>query len=100
MKLKKHLENHTSDIKDKFETHEYKKSGGTLKAIDQLRIMLSQYKPMRGSSYIELPQKVKDSKTCINIKNKDNECFTYCVQCVVYDILKKPHPERMEHYKK
>ena len=55
---------------------------------------------MRGSSYIELPAKVKNSKACINIKNEDNGCFKYCVQCVVYDIVNKTNPERMYHYKK
>ena len=31
--------------------------------------------------------------------NEDEQCFKYCVQCVVHDITNKPHPERMGHYK-
>ena len=35
------------------------------------------------------------SKTaCINIKNKDDKCLLYAVQCGVYEIYNKPHPER------
>ena len=34
---------------------------------------------MKGSSYITLPQKLRNSsKGLINMKNKDNECFRWC----------------------
>ena len=34
---------------------------------------------MHGSSYIDLPDELKNSaKGLINIKNKDNECFRWC----------------------
>ena len=56
--------------------------------------MISQYDPLRGSSYFELPDKVKNSGACINIKNEDNECFKYCVQCVLYDIIDKENPQK------
>ena len=51
-----------------------------------------------GSSYIDLPLGIKNKKTCINIQNDDNRCFMYAVQCWVYEIYKKPHPERKTHY--
>ena len=33
--IRKELENHIKDIKDKFENHPFKKSGGTIKSIDK-----------------------------------------------------------------
>ena len=39
-------------------------------------------------------------KACINIKNEDNTCFKYCVQCSVFKIYEKDNPERMRHYNK
>ena len=34
---------------------------------------------MRGSSYIKLPHELRNSsKSLINIKNSDNECFRWC----------------------
>ena len=34
---------------------------------------------MRGSSYIKLPQELRNSsKGLINMKNNDNECFRWC----------------------
>ena len=37
------------------------------------------YSPLRGSTYIELPDKLKNPmKDLINIKNNDNKCFLWC----------------------
>ena len=37
------------------------------------------YEPMRGSSYIKLPQELRNSaKGLVNLKNEDNECFRWC----------------------
>uniref|UniRef100_UPI001C8F4173 hypothetical protein n=1 Tax=Klebsiella pneumoniae TaxID=573 RepID=UPI001C8F4173 len=31
----------------------------------------------RGSSFIPLPKKITNTKSCINVQNHDNECFRY-----------------------
>ena len=37
------------------------------------------YTPLAGSSYIELPEELRNSKKgLINLKNEDNECFRWC----------------------
>ena len=37
------------------------------------------YSPLIGSTYIGLPDKLKNSKkSLINIKNNDNKCFLWC----------------------
>ena len=37
------------------------------------------YKPLNGSSYIELPPELRNpNKGSINLQNKDNECFRWC----------------------
>lgn len=33
----------------------------------------------RGSSYIPLPDKISNTKSCINVQNEDNECFRYAM---------------------
>ena len=38
------------------------------------------YDPTRAGRYIELPEWIKLKKACINIKNKDQKCFKYCIQ--------------------
>ena len=38
----------------------------------------ARYKPLKGSSYVELPKELQSSrKGLINIQNKDNECFRW-----------------------
>ena len=54
-------------------------SGWTIQSVDGHYINLTKYKPLKGSSYIELPTELRNpAKGLINLKNKDNECFRWC----------------------
>ena len=54
-------------------------SGWTVESIDDQYINIVKYKPLKGSSYIELPPELRNSvKGLINLKSKDNECFRWC----------------------
>ena len=54
-------------------------SGWVIDRIDSHYINVTLYKPLNGSSYIELLTKHKNPKKgLINIKNKDDECFRWC----------------------
>ena len=54
-------------------------SGWTIDKIDSNYINFVVYQPLNGSSYIELPTELRNSKKgLINIKNKDDECFRWC----------------------
>ena len=54
-------------------------SGWTIQSVDNHYLNIVKYKPMNGSSYIQLPTELRNSaKGLINIKNEDNECFRWC----------------------
>ena len=54
-------------------------SGWTIESVDNHYLNIVKYKPMKGSSYIELPQELRNRKKgLINMKNKDNKCFRWC----------------------
>ena len=54
-------------------------SGWVIDRIDSHYINVTTYKPLNGSSYIELPMELRNPKKgLINIKNKDDECFRWC----------------------
>ena len=54
-------------------------SGWVIDRIDSNCINVTLYKPLNGSSYIELPTELRNPKKgLINIKNKDAECFRWC----------------------
>ena len=54
-------------------------SGWVIDRIDSHYLNVTRYKPLNGSSYIELPTDLRNTKNgLINIKNEDNECFRWC----------------------
>ena len=54
-------------------------SGWVIDRIDSHYINVTTYKPLNGSSYIELPTELRNPKKgLINIKNEDDECFRWC----------------------
>ena len=54
-------------------------SGWVIDRIDSHYINVTIYKPLNGSSYIELPMELRNSKKrLINMKNEDEECFRWC----------------------
>ena len=54
-------------------------SGWTIQSVDNHYINIVKYEPIKGNSYIQLPQELRNSsKGLINMKNEDNECFRWC----------------------
>ena len=57
------------------------RSGWTIESINNHYINVVKYEPMKGSSYIKLPQELRNSvKGLINMKNDDNECSRWSYQ--------------------
>ena len=70
-------------------------SGWVVDRIDSHYINVTLYKPLNGSSYIELPTKLRNPKKgLINIKNKDDECFRWCH--IRHLNPQTEHPERIK----
>ena len=54
-------------------------SGWIIEEIGNQYLNVSAYSPLIGSTYIKLPNELKDSrKGLINIQNDDNKCFLCC----------------------
>ena len=54
-------------------------SGWVFYKIIKLELHTVSYRPLRGNTWIPLPKELADKKAVINMKNKDNECFKWCV---------------------
>ena len=51
-------------------------SGWNVESIQSQYINISTYRPLSGSSYVDLPVELRNPrKRLINIKNKDQKCF-------------------------
>ena len=56
-----------------------KGSGWNVESIQSQYINISTYRPLLGSSYISLPEKLRSPKKgLLNIKNKNQKCFLWC----------------------
>ena len=77
-------------IKADIEKYQQNGSGWSFHSIKKLEINFADYSPTKGSSYIDLPQWIKLKKAIINIKNKDDKCFLWC-------ILRYLHPKKRDN---
>ena len=69
-------------------------SGWNVESIESQYINISTYRPLSGSSYMDLPVELRSPrKGLINIKNKDKKCFLWCH--VRHINPSKEHPERI-----
>ena len=94
------MHNIAAEIQIQIELTQFHKSGLRIHSIDQLTLMYTIFNPTRAGSYIVLPKWIASKKACINIKNEDNKCLKYSIQCGVFEIDKLNHPEQMYHYTK
>ena len=62
-------------------------SGWYFKEVLKLEITTTEFNPAKGSSYIDLPDWIKNKKAIVNIQNKDEKCFLWC-------ILRYLHPRK------
>jgi hypothetical protein len=73
-------------------------SGWKFDGVSACQINISKYAPLRGSSYINLPKEIKLKHCCINVKNKDNECFKWAVLSALHPVDHTSHPDRVSKY--
>ena len=69
-------------------------SGWVFYKIIKLELHTVSYRPLRGNIWIPLPKELADKKAIINMKNKDNKCFMWCVQRALNPT--NNHPERID----
>lgn len=83
------LEESVRDILTRLEKlSDYSSNGSALimSRILGMDVEIDLFKPLRESTYIELPQKIKATKGVIKVKNNDGKCFLYL-------ILSNCHPQ-------
>ena len=68
----------------KLEEFQKNGSGWYFKEIVSLEIHTVEYNPMNGSSYIPLPDWISKKRAIINIQNRDEKCFLWCILRYIY----------------
>ena len=63
-------------------------SGWRFEEVIRLEIHTVDYKPMKGESYIPLPNFIMRKKAIINMENKDDKCFLWSVLRYLHPVQK------------
>ena len=67
------------EIIEKVDIYQQNGSGWYLNEVIELEIHTAEYIPFNGSSYIPLPDWIVRKRAILNIQNKDNKCFLWCI---------------------
>ena len=73
------LQNMRSDVELRIDRFTMEGSGWAIIGLLNHDLHVNSYDPLAARSYIPLPRKIQDKQATINIKNKDNKCFIYCL---------------------
>jgi len=90
--------NSNKKIHESFDSYLNNGSGWILERIQKMYVNTVKYNPLHGSSYKELPNWIKNTKSCINVKNSDNKCFEHAIVAGLNP--GKKNPNRVSNYKK
>jgi len=71
-------------------------SGWTVDHIGNVTLHMESYDAIGGSSHIPTYKWLENKRATVNIKNKDNYCFLYCILTVSH--YQKTNPDRASHY--
>ena len=74
-------------------------SNFVFESVDLLYYSLHKISLNRGGSYIDSPDWIKNKKTTMNRKNKDNECFKYAITTALNYSKINNHPEKVSKLK-
>ena len=83
------------EINNKIATWLSEGSGWIIEEILQHYVNIVKYVPLRGNSYMPIPEELRNSKRgLINLKNEDDKCFLWCH--VRHLNPQKKYPERIK----
>ena len=82
------------EILEKISIYQMNGSAWYFKEVTSLEIHIVDYKPIKGSSYIPLPDIIMRKKAIIDMENKDNKCFLWSILRYLHPIEK--HKTRLQ----
>ena len=91
--VNKLIDKNVKIIIEDLEVYQKNGSGWYFKEVINLEIHTVEFNPMKGSSYIPLPDWISNKKAIVNIQNKDEKCFIWCVLRYLHP--KEIHEERL-----
>ena len=66
-------------------------SGWVVDCVETMYVNIAKYQPLKGSSYIQLPDYLKGKLAIINVENQDEECLKGAFSSALHPVGCNPH---------
>ena len=83
-------------LMQKLDDEQLEGSGFVLNGIVNVVLEIYKVNDIQASSWVELPEKCKNNKSIINIKNDDQFCFLWCILAHLFPV--EDHKNRTSNY--
>ena len=94
--IEENLQDSIKKIHSSFIEYQRQGSNWTLDKVLKIKIHLVKYKPLKGSSYIPLPIKLRSKHAIVNVQNRDKKCFMWSMLAALHPTDR--HKERISKY--
>ena len=94
------LEGICSDVSRKIEEYIERGTGWVVDQLNFIDLYINRYRPLRGNSYFPTPKQLAAKKAILNIKNKDQKCFLWCVLAHLHPVDHADNANRVSKYKR
>jgi len=71
-------------------------SGFVMERITNFVIVLTEFRPLCGSTYVPTPEWLRNKMAVVNLKNQDQLCFVYAILSALFPAARDPN--RISHY--
>ena len=85
------------ELNERIANYQREGSGWVFDKIIDFHVSVHKHTPLHGSSYMDIPRDVGNTKAVINVKNKDNMCFKWSVLAALHPV--KKNSERVSKYR-
>ena len=96
--IKQEFDRFIERTKGEIESWSEKGSGWVLERIMRAYVNVARYQPLRGGNYMDLPQKLKNKKAIINVRNRDNECLKWVLRAALFPVPNGKKSNRPSYY--
>ena len=84
------------ELNERIANYQREGSGWVFDKIIDFHVSVHKHTPLHGSSYMDIPRDVGNTKAVINVKNKDDMCFKWSILAALHPVQK--HSERVSKY--
>ena len=82
--IKEKFDEFIEDIRGEIEAWSESGSGWVVEKINLAYVNIARYEPLRGGTYLPLPDNLAKKKTIINVQNRDNGCLKWALRAALF----------------